>query len=125
MVLSYNLKFLLKGFLVVTLSCEEDYVRLWTRETLYVGVVGIHFSKWTPEFKFQVESHISPVGVQLHELPLHLFDKKSLCAIAKILRNPIKLDDYTHDASRGAFDRLCVENNVIEPPVKKIWVGWG
>lgn len=125
MVRSYDLKFLPRGFLVVTLSCEDDYARLWTRGTLFVGVVGIRFSKWTPEFKFQAESPIAPVWVRLPELPLHLFDKKSLCAIAKILGNPIKVDDYTADASRGAFARLCVEINVLDPPVKKIWVGWG
>lgn len=90
-----------------------------------MDVVGIRFSKWTPKFKFHAESPIIPVWVRLPELPLYLFNKKSLCVIAKILGNPIKVDDYTADAYRGAFARLCVEINVLEPPIKKIWVGWG
>lgn len=72
----YTLKFLPRGLLVVTLSCDEDYARLWTRGTFYVGVVGIRFSKWTPKFKFQAESPLAPVWVRLPELPLICFTKK-------------------------------------------------
>lgn len=104
---SYTIKFLPRGFLVITLSCEEDYARMWTRPSMYVGSVGIRFSKWTPEFHFKAESSIVPVCIRFPELHLHLFDKTSLFALAKILGNPIKIDDFTADVSGGAFARIC------------------
>ncbi|XP_073149021.1 uncharacterized protein [Henckelia pumila] len=122
---SFTLKFLPRGYLVITLSCEEDFARLWTKGGIFVGTVGIRFSKWTPEFKFEEESPIAPVWVRFPELPLHLYNKKSLYAIARILGNPIKLDEHTAERSRGAFARVCVEMNVLDERIKHVWVGWG
>ncbi|XP_075499935.1 uncharacterized protein LOC142538508 [Primulina tabacum] len=122
---SFDLRFLPRGFLILSLHCEEDYAFFWTRGQMMVGPLGIHFSKWTPEFNLQEESPIAPVWVRLPGLPIHLFNKKSLFALAKILGNPVKMDDFTADSSRSTFARICVELNVLEPPVKQIWVGWG
>ncbi|XP_073057421.1 uncharacterized protein [Primulina eburnea] len=88
------------------------------------SMIFVAFGK-TPEFKFQAESPVAPVWARLPELPLHLYEEKSLCAIAKLLGKPIKVDDHTAEVSHGAYARVCVEINVLEPPVKHIWVGWG
>ncbi|XP_073051334.1 uncharacterized protein [Primulina eburnea] len=74
-----------------------------TRGNLFIGPLGIRLSKWTPEFNFQAESPLAPVWVRLLELPLHLYDKKSLCAIAKVLNTPIKIDNHTNDGTRGGL----------------------
>ncbi|XP_075494918.1 uncharacterized protein LOC142532527 [Primulina tabacum] len=118
-------EFMPRGFLILTLACEEDYAFFWTKGIMHVGPLSIHFSKWTPEFNLQEESPIAPVWIRFSGLPLHLFSKKSLFALDKILGKPVKMDDHTTDSSRGAFARVCVEMNVFEPPVKEVWVGWG
>lgn len=87
--------------------------------------MSIRFSKWTPKFKFEDESSITPVWVRLPDLPLHLYDKKSLFMIARILGNPVKIDEITADASRGSFARVCVDIDVLKPRPDTIWVGWG
>ncbi|XP_073273383.1 uncharacterized protein [Primulina huaijiensis] len=125
LVRSFDLKFLPRGFLVITLACEEDYAFFWTKGVMQVGPLSIRFSKWTPEFNLQEESPIAPVWIRFPGLPLHLFSKPSLFALAKIVGKPVKMDDHTADSSRGAFARVCVEINVLEPLVKEIWVGWG
>ncbi|XP_073051345.1 uncharacterized protein [Primulina eburnea] len=125
LVRSFDLKFMPRGFLVLTLACEEDYAFFWTKGIMQVGPLSIRFSKWTPEFNLQEESPIAPVWIRFPGLPLHLFSKQSLFALAKIVGKPVKMDDHTADSSRGAFARVCVELNVLETPVKEIWVGWG
>lgn len=121
----FHLQFLPRGFLLIKLSYEEDYERLWSKGSMFIGPLGIRFSKWTPEFDFSAESSIAPVWIRLPELPLHLYNKKSLFSLGKILGNPVKVDDFTADASRGAFARICVEVDVLKPLLKQIWVGWG
>lgn len=37
----------------------------------------------------------------------------------------MKMDDHTADYTRVSFARVCVEMNVLEPPIKQVWVGWG
>lgn len=58
---SFDLKFLPRGFLVLTLSCEEDYVRFWAKGIMHIGPLAVRFSKWTPEFNLQGESPIATV----------------------------------------------------------------
>lgn len=58
---SFDLKFLPRGFLVLALSCEEDYTRFWAKGIMQIGPLVVRFSKWTPEFNLQGESPIAPV----------------------------------------------------------------
>ncbi|KZV14421.1 hypothetical protein F511_43334 [Dorcoceras hygrometricum] len=122
---SFKLRFLPRNFLIITLTNEGDYSRIWSMGGLYVGALAIRFSKWTPEFKPEAESPIAPVWIRFSELPVHLYNKKGLYALAKILGNPIKIDDFTADETRGSFARVCVELNVLQQHPKQIWVGWG
>ncbi|KZV48036.1 hypothetical protein F511_21457, partial [Dorcoceras hygrometricum] len=122
---SFKLRFLPRNFLIITLTNEGDYSRLWTMGGLHVGALAIRLSKWTPEFKLEAESPIAPVWIRFPELPVHLYNKKGLYALAKILGNPIKIDDFIADETRGSFALVCVELNVLEQHPKQIWVGWG
>ncbi|XP_073026667.1 uncharacterized protein [Primulina eburnea] len=117
----FDLKFMPWGFLVLTLAFEEDYAFFWTKGVMQVGPLSVRFSKWTPEFNLQEESPIAPVWIRFPGLPLHLFSKQSLFALAKIVGKPVKMDDHTADSTRGAFARVCVEINVLEPLVKEVW----
>ncbi|XP_073015540.1 uncharacterized protein [Primulina eburnea] len=122
---SHTVRFLPRGYMVLTLSCEEDYLKFWERPDITIRTVVIRFSKWTPEFKYEEDSSIAPVWVRFPDLPLHLYAKKSLYPIAMILGNPVMVDEITADVSRGSFARVCVEMDVLQPRPDKIWVGWG
>ncbi|XP_075483871.1 uncharacterized protein LOC142524032 [Primulina tabacum] len=87
------------------------------------GKLGILFPDKSSSFR---RSRQLPLfGLDFRNYHFIYMSKKSLCAIAKLLGKPIKIDDHTAEVSRGAFARVCVEINVLEPPVKHIWVGWG
>lgn len=121
----HSVKFLPRGFMVLTLTLEDDYLKFWSKGEVIIGTVSIRFSKWISEFKFEEESSIVPVWVRLVDLPLHLYDKKCLYLIAKILGNPVKVDEVTANGSRGSFARVCIEIDVLNPRQDHIWVGWG
>ncbi|XP_075475010.1 uncharacterized protein LOC142505786 [Primulina tabacum] len=122
---SHTVRFLPRGYMVLTLSCEEDYLRFWTQPLVSIRSVVIRFSKWTPEFKFEADSSIAPVWVRFPDLPLHLYAKQSLYPLAKILGNPVKIDEITAEGTRGSFARVCVEIDVLQARPEHIWVGWG
>lgn len=54
-------KFLPRGFMILTLSTEEDYIFFWNKSVVTIGRVSIRFSKWTLKFKFEEDSPIAPV----------------------------------------------------------------
>ncbi|XP_075516332.1 uncharacterized protein LOC142551151 [Primulina tabacum] len=122
---SHTVRFLPRGYMVLTLSCEEDYLRFWTQPLVSIRSVVIRFSKWTPEFKFEADSPIAPVWVRFIDFPLHLYAKQSLFPLAKILGNPVKIDEITAEGTRGSFARVCVEIDVLQDRPEHLWAGWG
>lgn len=119
---SYTVKFIPRGFMVLTLSTEDNYMFFWNKSELSIGS-SIRLSKWTPEFKFEEEFPIAPVWVMFPDLPLHLYDRKSIYPIAKILGNLVKIDEITVYGSRGSFSRVCIEIDVLQARQERIWVG--
>ncbi|XP_073120392.1 uncharacterized protein [Henckelia pumila] len=111
--------------MVLTLTVEDDYTKFWNNGVLTIDTFAICFSKWTPEFKFEAESPIASIWVRLPDLPLHLYNKSSLYAIARCLGNPVKIDVVTEEGSRGSFAHLCVELDVTKERPSYLWVGWG
>ncbi|XP_073023586.1 uncharacterized protein [Primulina eburnea] len=58
---SHTVRFLPRGYMVLTLSCEEDYLKFWERPEISIRSVVIRFSKWTPEFIYEEDSSVAPV----------------------------------------------------------------
>ncbi|XP_075504206.1 uncharacterized protein LOC142541598 [Primulina tabacum] len=94
-------------------------------DTISIGSVLIRFPKWTPEFNFAEESPLALVWVRIPDLPLHLFSRRTLFMIAKLLGTPVEMDEFAADGYSGSFAHVCVEIDVSQPCPGKILVGWG
>ncbi|KAG8365865.1 hypothetical protein BUALT_Bualt17G0016300 [Buddleja alternifolia] len=94
---------------LINLSCEEDYTRVWLRQEWLVDGFSIRIFKWCYNMSYHEESPIVPVWVNLPELPIVFFHKKALRNIACILGKPLKLDEATVDRYRLEMARICIE----------------
>jgi hypothetical protein len=81
--------------------------------------------KWTPDFNTKTESAVVPVWISLPELPLHLFHKKGLFSIAKLVGTPFKVDESTANRTRPSMARICVEVDLLKPVHEEIFIGYG
>lgn len=64
-----------------------------------------------------------PIWVQLHKLPLELYDMRALAKIGKTLGRPMKVDIHTIEVSRGRYACMCVEMDTSQPLPPVIQVG--
>ncbi|XP_074573486.1 uncharacterized protein LOC141829911 [Curcuma longa] len=121
----YNIRFLHSGYIFMHLTTSEDMAIIWTRRIWYIGGVPLRIFKWTPNFSYTSESSVVPMWIQLPDLPIHMFNKRGLFLAAKIVGNPIKLDEATADCSRLTMARVCVEIDLLKPKVEEFWIGIG
>ncbi|KAL0406373.1 UNVERIFIED_CONTAM: hypothetical protein Slati_3951200 [Sesamum latifolium] len=94
---------------LIQLSHEEDYSRLWLRGEWLFDNYPMRVFKWSPKFNPHIESPIAPVWIKFPELPCHLFEKNALFGIASLIGKPLRMDEPTADLSRPSMARVCVE----------------
>ncbi|KAL0334278.1 UNVERIFIED_CONTAM: hypothetical protein Sangu_1584000 [Sesamum angustifolium] len=97
---------------VISLSHESDYSRLWLRRIWYLHGYPMRIFKWSPTFTPGQESSVVPVWACLPELPAHLFHKNALFTIASMIGTPLQIDDFTFNQSKLSKARICVEIDV-------------
>ncbi|KAL2244366.1 UNVERIFIED_CONTAM: hypothetical protein Sindi_0554600 [Sesamum indicum] len=101
--------------LLISLSCESDYTRLWLRRIWYIQGYPMRIFKWTPTFTPSKESSIVPVWVSFPELPAHLFRKKVLFTMASMIGTPLQIDDAALNQSKLSKARACIELDLFKP----------
>ncbi|KAL0293151.1 UNVERIFIED_CONTAM: hypothetical protein Sradi_6954400 [Sesamum radiatum] len=72
---------------LIRLSNEEDFSRIWLRSEWTFDSFHMRVFKWTPNFDPQIESPIALVWIRLPALPVHLFEKNALFTLAIKLEN--------------------------------------
>ncbi|KAK4384597.1 hypothetical protein Sango_3045000 [Sesamum angolense] len=92
---------------LIRLSNEEDFSRIWLRSEWTFDSFHMRVFKWTPNFDPQIESPIAPVWIRLPALPVHLFEKNALFTLATKIGKPLRMDEPTADLSRPVA-RVCV-----------------
>ncbi|KAL2231763.1 UNVERIFIED_CONTAM: hypothetical protein Sindi_1356300 [Sesamum indicum] len=100
---------------LISLSCESDYTRLWLRRIWYIQGYPMRVFKWTPTFTPSKESSIVPVWVSFPELPEHLFRKEVLFTVANMIGTPLQIDDATLNQSKHSKARACIELDLLKP----------
>ncbi|KAL0331676.1 UNVERIFIED_CONTAM: hypothetical protein Sangu_1713100 [Sesamum angustifolium] len=101
---------------LIRLSNEEDFSRIWLRGEWIFDSFHMRVFKWTPDFDPQIESPIAPFVA----LPVHLFEKNALFTIATKIGKPLRMDEPTADLSRPDLARVCVEIDVTSPKVQAV-----
>ncbi|KAL0296084.1 UNVERIFIED_CONTAM: hypothetical protein Sradi_6660500 [Sesamum radiatum] len=107
---------------LIQLSNEEDFSRLWLRDDWQFDSFHMRVFKWTPKFNPQIESPIAPAWIKLPELPCHLFEKRALFGLASLIGKPLRMDEATTDLSRPSLARVCVEIDLTAPRIPAIFI---
>ncbi|KAL0336656.1 UNVERIFIED_CONTAM: hypothetical protein Sradi_4877500 [Sesamum radiatum] len=105
---------------LIRLSNEDDFFRIWLRGEWTFDSFHMRVFKWTPNFDPQIESPIAPVWIRLPALPVQLFEKNALFTLATKIGKQLRLDEPTADLSRPDLARVYVEIDVTSPKVQAV-----
>ena len=109
---NWQVSLLDKRHVLIKLSLEEDYTRLWIRQSWSVQGFNMRVFKWSPQFRCNEESPVVPVWITLPYLPVHLvYCKSALFSIGK----PLWVDHATATLNRPTVARVLVECDVSQP----------
>ncbi|WRX14697.1 Reverse transcriptase domain - like 10 [Theobroma cacao] len=118
----YNIRWMNYKHILIHLSNEQDFNRIWTKQTWFITNQKMRVFKWTPDFETEKESPIVPVWVSFPNLKAHLFEKSALLMIAKAIGNPLCIDEATANGTRPSVARVCIEYDCLKPPVDSVWI---
>ena len=123
---TFKVSFLDNRHVLIQLDVEEDYSRLWVRQTWYISGSVIRIVKWTTDFLYSEESPIVPVWISFPYLPVHFMHcKETLFSIASVIGKPLRIDQATASLARPYVARVLVEYDVTQPPLQQIRIGVG
>lgn len=111
------------GFYMVKFDMPADREKAlsdgpWMLYDHYLAV-----SQWTPEFVSpEAKVDRTTVWIRFPGLNLVYYDESVLLALASAVGKPIKVDTNTLKVQRGRFARICVEIDLNQPVVGKVWV---
>lgn len=111
------------GFFMVKFDMEADREKAlsdgpWMLYDHYLAV-----TRWTPEFVSpNAKIDRTTVWIRFPGLNLVYYDESFLLALASAVGKPIKVDRNTLKVERGRFARICVEIDLNQPVVGKVWL---
>lgn len=99
-----------KGFFIVNFLSAIDKDIVIQEGLWFWGSTGLFISPWFPDFdaNTMVVSKMA-VWVQLHNLPIHLWNHQVLAGIGNTIARYIKTDTQRVEERIYAFARICVE----------------
>ncbi|XP_017979623.1 PREDICTED: uncharacterized protein LOC108662683 [Theobroma cacao] len=119
---AYDIRWLDYKHILIHLSDEKDFNRIWTKQNWFIANQKMRVFKWSPDFEPEKESAVVPVWVSFPNLKAHLFEKSALLLIAKTVGNPLFIDEATANGSRPSVARVCVEYDCRKLPVDQFWI---
>ncbi|KAI3465772.1 hypothetical protein Pfo_022435 [Paulownia fortunei] len=121
----HSVRVLNSKHILIILSNDADYARLWLRRIWFFEGLPMRLFKWSPQFDPKVESAIVPVWIRLPELPAHLFEKPALKAIAELIGKPLRVDEPTANKTRLSVARIYVEIDLRNALKESVYLGIG
>ncbi|EOY02242.1 Uncharacterized protein TCM_016767 [Theobroma cacao] len=119
---AYNIRWMDYKHVLIHLSNEQDFNRIWTKQTWFIAKQKMRVFKGTPNFESDKESSIVPVWISFPNLRAHLFEKSALLLIAKAIGNPLGVDEATANGTRPSVARVCIEYDCLKSPIKSVWI---
>lgn len=111
------------GFFMVKFDLEADREKVieggpWMIFDHYLAV-----SNWSPNFVSTTAKVAKTlVWIRFPGMNLDFYDESLLLAMASTVGRPVKVDEHTLKVQRGRFARVCMEIDLNEPVVGKIFV---
>ncbi|XP_020597546.1 uncharacterized protein LOC110037283 [Phalaenopsis equestris] len=109
--------------LLIQLTMEQDYARLFAKQAASISGVTMKIQKWTRDFDPTKEPPVVPIWFKLPGLLLPYFKLNALFNIGRALGTPLKVDAPTFNMARPALARIQVERDITLPEIKRIWIG--
>ncbi|XP_071902080.1 uncharacterized protein [Coffea arabica] len=110
---------------LIRLTTEADYYRIWARGIWYFKEVPMRVFKWSIDFHVDRETSVVPVWFALPKLPVHLFHKECLFPIVACLGQPLCVDAATAQGTRPNMARVCVEVDLMKELPSRVWISFG
>ncbi|EOY31426.1 Uncharacterized protein TCM_038365 [Theobroma cacao] len=102
-------------------------LRMPPKKTLWPRIIADHYltiRRWTLGFRSEDASIDSVAAwIPLPGMPLEYYDYDVIARIGNELGRTLKIDQTTYQATRGKFARMCVEIDLKNPFVPKIFIG--
>ncbi|KAF5187172.1 Ribonuclease h domain, partial [Thalictrum thalictroides] len=112
-----------KGFFMIRLTCEEDFLQIWGGGPWKFGTQTLRLTKWDPEFDpDEQRSSQAMVWVKFPKLKQQFWDYEILMSMGKTLGAPIGIDKHTADREYGFFASILVEIDLAKPIPPQILV---
>lgn len=106
---------------LLNMKLEENYSRIWVRQTWYISGRTMRIFKWTTKFWCSEESLIVPVWISLPFLIVHYIRcKHALCSIADAIGKPLRVDYAIAVVIKPSITRVLIEFDVSKPLIPRI-----
>lgn len=111
------------SFYMVKFDLAEDREKVSSGGPWMIFDHYLAVTHWTPEFvspAAKIERTL--VWICFPGLNLVYYDESFLLAMASTVGKPIRMDTNTLKVERGRFARICVEIDLTQPVVGKVWL---
>ncbi|KAL9404358.1 hypothetical protein Peur_001330 [Populus x canadensis] len=111
------------GYFMVKFDIVEDRERVINEGPWMIVDHYLTVRKWTADFVASptIINH-TMVWVRIPSLNLVFYDENFLLIVASTLGTPIKVDMNTLNVERERFARICIEIDLNQPVVGRIWI---
>lgn len=111
------------GFFMVKFDLPEDKEKVTTSGLWMIFDHYLVVTNWSPEFVYPTTKvDRTLVWIRFPGLNLVYYDESFLLAMASAVGRPIKVDRNTLKVERGRFARICIEVDLTQPVVGKVWL---
>lgn len=111
------------GFLMVKFDLVEDKEKVTLGGPWMIFDQYLAITNWSPDFVSPVAKvDCTLVWIRFPGLNLVFYDESFLLAMASAVGRPVKVDRNTLKVERGRFARICVEVDLTQLVVGKVWL---
>lgn len=105
-------------FFLARFDSAEACARVFNAGPFFIKSQPVVLKEWSPNFEFKQELLTKlPIWIQLPNLPLQLWGKKSVSKIASMAGIPMHTGECTVKQSKVGFARVLVEVDLSHPLV--------
>lgn len=110
------------GFFLVKFGLEEDKKKVMDGGSWMIFDHYLAVAMWSGEFICSAVKVTSTLAwIRIPGLNVTLYNESFLLSLAKLIGKPTKVDRNTLNVERRKFSRVCVEIDLTQPVVGKLW----
>ncbi|KAF5205415.1 Ribonuclease h domain [Thalictrum thalictroides] len=112
-----------KGFVMIRMSSEEDFMKVWGGGPWRFDGQVLRLQKWTPDFNPELQRQSNAlVWVKFPNLKQQYWEYESLMTIGRTLGAPMGVDRHTLDRHYGYFASVLIDMDLSKSIPDKVLV---